>query len=117
MGILYTEGENTNHIVTELAKLVEINLKPENISTSHRLPVQSSSADNTRKSSKSYAPIIVCFVGRDIGHKIFANRKLTRNLDLKKFSVQGTERVFINENLTQQIKRLFWLAKQRIKKY
>ena len=117
VGVPYTEGENTNEIVTEIAKLIEVDVKPDDISTSHRLPVRSrsSSDDNNRKAIKFHAPIIVRFVGRDIRNKIFANRKLARNLDLEKFSVKGTERLFINENLTQQRKKLFWLAKQKMK--
>ena len=71
VGIPYTEGENTNHIVTELAKLVEVELKPEDISTLHRLPVRSPSVDNARKSFEIHTPIIVRFVRRDIRNKIF----------------------------------------------
>ena len=111
VGIPYVEGENTNEIVTEVAKLIEVDVKPEDISTSHRLPVRSSPDNSTRKPPA----IIVRLVGRDIRNKIFANRKLTRNLDLEKISVKGTEQLFINENLTQQRKKLLWLAKQKMK--
>ena len=47
---------------------------------------------------------------------MFANRKFIRNLNLKQFSVPGTEKIFINENLTQTRRKLFWQTKQKAKK-
>ena len=47
---------------------------------------------------------------------MFANRKFIRNLDLKQFSVVETEKIFINKNLTQTRKKLFWQTKQKAKK-
>jgi len=43
------------------------------------------------------------------------NRKLTRTVDLKRFAVEGTENIYINENLTKFRKRLFWNAKRKAK--
>ena len=45
----------------------------------------------------------------------YANRKLTRQLDMKKFGIKGTTNLFINENLTLLRKRLFWKTKQKVK--
>ena len=44
---------------------------------------------------------------------VFANQKFIRNLDLKQFLVSGTEKSFINKNLTQTRKKLFWQTKQK----
>ena len=60
--------------------------------------------------------IIVRFTNRDTRNKMFANRKFIRNFDLKRFSVPGTEKMFINENLTKTRKKLFWQTKQKAKK-
>jgi len=38
IGVLEQRGENTNKIVTEVAKLLDVELLPSHISTSHRLP-------------------------------------------------------------------------------
>ena len=42
-------------------------------------------------------------------------RKLAHNLDLKGFSLEGAQRIFIHENLTQARNRLFWMVKQKTK--
>ena len=94
-------GENTNVIVTEVAKLLKVKMKPEDISSSYRLPERPSRNNNRKPSVNSHVP----FVGRDIRNKIFSTRKLTRNFDLEKLTVEGAERLFMNENLTQQHKK------------
>ena len=67
---------------------------------------------NVKKSDDSNStPIIARFVR----NKIYANRKLTRQLDMKMFGIKGTTNLFINENLTLLRKRLFWQAKQKLK--
>ena len=50
MGIPFTEGENTNAIVTEIGKLLEVKVKPEDISTSHRLPARPPHNNNRKPS-------------------------------------------------------------------
>ena len=107
VGIPVQDGENTNAIVIEVAKLLDVNLTPEQISTSHRLP-----AKNRENLSP---PIIACFTNRDIRNKIYANRKATRTASLVNFSVPGTEKIYVNENLTRPRKNLFWQIKQKAK--
>ena len=71
---------------------------------------------NVKKNDDSTStPIIVRFVSRDICNKIYANRKLTRQLDMKKFGNKGRTNLFINENLTLLRKKLFWKTKQKVK--
>ena len=108
VGIPVQDGENTNAIVIEVAKLLDVSLTPEQISTSHRLP-----AKNPENLSP---PIIARFTNRDVRNKIYANRKATRTASLVNFSVPRTEKVYVNENLTRPRKKLFWLTKQKAKK-
>ena len=108
VGIPVQDGENTNAIVIEVAKLLDVSLTPEQISTSLRLP-----AKNPENRSP---PIIARFTNRDVRNKIYANRKATRTASLVNFSVPGTEKICVNENLTRPRKKLFWLTKQKAKK-
>ena len=91
------------------SKVLKTEVPPDQISTSHRLPINPNS-----KISKT-PPIIVRFVNRVIRNKLYANRKLTRSANLNKFSVAGTEKIYLNENLTQIRKKLFWKTKQKAK--
>ena len=112
VGIPETQGEDTNKLVIEVAKMLNIEVTPDQISTSHRLPTRRTRHENN--SIKTFPPpIIVRFVNRDVRNKIYANRKLTRDLDCNKFSVYGTKSVFINENLTRPRKKLLWMTKQK----
>ena len=91
-----------------MAKLLDVNLTPEQISTSHHLP---------DKNCESLSPpIIARFTNRDVRNEIYANRKATRTTSLINFSEPGTEKVYVNENLTRPRKKLFWLTKQKAKK-
>ena len=114
VGIPETQGEDTNKLVIEVAKMLNIEVTPDQISTSHRLPTRRTRHENN--STKTFLPpIIVKFVNRDARNKIYANRKLTRDLDCNNFSVYGTKSVFINENLTRPRKKLLWMTKQKAK--
>ena len=94
--------ENTNAIVSKVTKLLKVEVKPEGTSTLHDLPVRPSRNNNRKPSVNTHAP----FVDRVTHNKIFAKHKLTRNLDLEKSSIEGAERLFINENPfnTQELK-------------
>ena len=105
------EDENTNAIVLEVAKMLDVDIMSSHISTSHRLPKKKASSRNNSGSS----PIIVRFTSRDIRNQIYANRKKARFVDLKNFSVSDTKNIFVNENLTPTRKQLFWKTKQEVK--
>ena len=111
VGVLEKEDENTNTIVLEVAKMLDVDKLPSHISTSHRLPKKTASSRNKSGSS----PIIVRFTSRDIRNQIYANRKKTRFGDMKNFSVFDTKNIFVNENLTPTRKQLFWKTKQLVK--
>ena len=46
-------------------------------------------------------------------YQIYANQLKAKGIT--KFPVEGMEKFYVNENLTQRKKRLFWLAKQKVK--
>ena len=118
-GIPSKTGENTNEIVQEVAKLMNINLSEDQISTSHRLPAsQRPNRDNNESKKRQIAsspPIIVRFLSRDVRNSLYFNRKLLREANLKKIFVEGTTEIYVNENLTRTRKNLLWKAKQRAK--
>ena len=87
-GVPVQDGEDTNAVVMEVAKLVDVDILPNHISTSHRLPKKISQNGNVTCTP----PIIVRFTNRDIRNEIYANCKKTRTLDLKNFSVNETKK-------------------------
>ncbi|XP_028403937.1 uncharacterized protein LOC114526521 [Dendronephthya gigantea] len=103
-GIPVTEGENTNDIILNIAKLADHTsaLKQDDISISHRLP-----------SRQGQIPaIIVKFVRRDTRDKVY---KLRRNLFTKTSADLGfpeESRIYINESLTQKGRDLLWAVKE-----
>ena len=111
VGVPEKEDENTNAIVLEVAKMLDVDIMSSHISTSHRLPKKKASSRNNSGSSS----IIVRFTSRDIRNQIYANRKKARFVDLKNFSVSDTKNIFVNENLTPTRKHLFWKTKQEVK--
>ena len=111
IGIPQRVDEDTNSIVIEVPKMMGVKVLPEQISTSYRMAV------NPKKNSDQIAnpPIIARFTNRDVKNQIYANRKLARSIDLRNFSISGTENIYVNENLTVMRKRLFWQTKQKAK--
>ena len=104
------EGENTNKIVIKVAKMLNVSLSSDQISTSHRLQTRLKPKNSEPAASP---PIIVRFLSRDVRNQLSANRKLARTANLQEFLLQGAENIYINENLTQSRKKLFWHAKQK----
>ena len=111
-GVPIVYGEDTNKIVVKVARSLNVDISTDDIPTSHRLPVSTKLEENDDSTS---IPVIVRFVSRDVRNKIYANRKLTRQLDMKKFGLKGTTNLFINENLTLLRKRLFWKTEQKVR--
>ena len=109
VGVPMHDGEDTNAIVREVGNLLNVEVLPCHMSISHRLPVKP-------KNKTPNPSIIARFVNRDIRNKLYANRKLLRSIDLSKFSITGTEKIYVNENLTQLRKKLFWQTKVKAKK-
>ena len=110
VGVPLKEGENTNEIVIKVAKMLNVSLSSDQISTSHRLQTRLKPKNSEPAASP---PIIVRFLSRDVRNLLYANRKLARTANLQEFSLQGAKNIYINENLTQSRKKLFWHAKQK----
>lgn len=96
--------ENTNNIVLQVAEKIGVELVPNDISICHRLPNKAPPGQirNTRPDA-----IIVKFVRRDVKEKFYRARKNLKNLTAADFGYQETNRIFINENLSQRNKELF----------
>lgn len=95
--------ENTNEIVMKVADLMEVDVKDEDISVSHRL-----------KTSESYhgrniqaPPIIVKFTRRAVKEKLYKARKKLTGLSTKDLGYNTEQNIYIAESLTQKNKVLF----------
>ena len=102
IGVPFKKRKNTNQIVMEVAKLLDITITDDQISTSHRLQPRIK-RDNTMPTVS--LSIIVRFVSCDVRNNVYFNRKLIRTAELKNFPIAGTSSIFINENLTQSRKK------------
>ena len=84
------ETENTNEIVSKIGELMRLDIEPEDISVSHRLPV-----------------IIAKFVRRDVKETFYRARKKLRDLTTKDLGYKVSKNIYINESLTESNKALF----------
>ena len=103
-GIPVTEGENTNGIILNVAKLADHTtaLKQDDISISHRLSPRQGQIQ----------AIIVKLVRRDSRDKVY---KMRRNLFTKTTADLGfleESRIYINESLTQKCRELLRAVKE-----
>lgn len=117
-GVPIKENENTNEIVIEVARLANVDISKDQISTSHRLPAKPKTnvaVGNKTVTSQAPPPIIVRFLSRDVRNRLYSNRNKLRYAKMDDFSVKGTTKLFLNENLNQNRKHLFWNAKQKAK--
>ena len=90
-GIAYKDGESTDNLVIQYAKQTGITISEKDISISHRLaPVDPSS-------SNKGPTIIAKFTSRKTRDVIYKNRSI----------LQRQKKVYINESLWKQNKRLF----------
>ena len=95
-----------------MASKLDVNLTANDISIAHRLPVKPR-LNNESKETRCHPGIIVCFISRQKRNEMYSNRMKAK--DISDFPVQGMNKLYVNENLTQRRKRLFWLAKQKAK--
>ena len=102
-GIPVKENENTNEIVKEVAKSLDINLEDQVISTSHRLfdhkPRNEREPGQANDKRNQYPPIIVRFSNRDKRNELYSKRwKIKDKLTAKSSCVPPN--LTIRENLT-----------------
>lgn len=96
--------EDTNEIVVELGRKVGVDLKKEDISTTHRLP----SKVKANGERALFPPaIIVKFTSRNVREKLYRTRKILKDITSQDLGYSEENRIFINESLTQSNKELF----------
>ena len=116
-GIPVRENENTNNIVTEVAKMVNMKITSNQVSTSHRLqakPKRSRPWKMMSNETPSTPPfIIVRFLNRDIHNELCSKRKSLRPADLNNFSIKGiTISLSLKTSLTIEKNYFKWQSKE-----
>ena len=114
-GVPKFQNENVTEIILSLASKLGVNLTANDISIAHRLPVKRPRLNSkSNVTNRRHPGIIIRFISRQKRNEMYLNRKKAK--DISDFPVQGMNKLYVNENLTQRRKRLFWLAKQKAKK-
>ena len=111
-GVQVKGGENTNNIVVEVAKLGNVEIPKDQISTFHRLAAKPKRIA-IDQAAQSPPPIIVCFISNHIRNRVYANRQNLRIANLKHFSAGCTNHFHINENLTRYRKKYILECKSK----
>ena len=83
-GVPVKDNENTNDIVVEVAKLANVEITKDQISTFHRLAAKPK-RNAIDQAARSPPPIIVRFINRDIRNRLYANRQNLRIANSKHF--------------------------------
>lgn len=104
-GIPFRKDENTNNIIQEVAKLMNVDIEENDISTSHRLPVSSKF-----KGKNAIPPLIVKFVRRDDKAKFYRGRKFLQAHNASSLGYAEDSNIFINECLTEKNREIFNLG-------
>ena len=112
-GIPHFQNTNITEIILSLASKLDVNLTGNDISIAHRLPAKRPRLNSESKETRCHPGIIVRFISRQKRNEMYSNRMKAK--DISDFPVQGVNKLYVNENLTQCRKRLFWLAKQKAK--
>nr|XP_039255380.1 uncharacterized protein LOC120332242 [Styela clava] len=99
-GIAPQENEDTDNLILELGKTINVDIKHSDISVTHRSPTHNSNI---------HKPIIAKFTNRKIRARILKNRHLLKTAANSR--IRNISRVFIVENLTDKNKNLFYQAK------
>ena len=113
-GVPQFQNENVTEIILSLASKLDVNLTANDISIAHRLPVKRPRLNSeSNVTNRRHSGIIVRFISRQKRNEMYSNRIKAK--DISDFPVQGMNKLYVNENLTQRRKRLFWLARQKAK--
>lgn len=101
-GIPVCDEEETNNLVCQVGKLVDVNIEEGDISVSHRL-------HNDKSKTNHFPAIIVKFVRRDLRDELFNAKNRLRNKSTKDlgFLRHPQHKIFLNESLTPQNRALF----------
>ena len=109
VGVPESAYESTEEVAIRIGEAVNITIKPEDIEISHKL---------RRKNSK---PVIVKFLSHKVKTRLYKARTKLKGLKVSDIfpsyanaSLQE-QRIYINENLTDYRRELFWKANQKKK--
>ena len=97
-----TKNEDVMKITLDLIKKLDMDIEEEDISIAHRLPQKRRLGRTRANKATNHPTTIVRLVSRLKRNEIYANRFEAK--DIEGFLVEGMEKVFINENLTQRRK-------------
>ena len=95
---------STDEVVIRIGEAINVDIKPEDIEISHKLK---------RKTTK---PVIVKFVSHKVKSLLYKARTKLKNVKTSDvfpsyaFASREDQRIFINENLTNYRRELFWKA-------
>ena len=95
-GIPEQEKEDTEEIMLNLAKRLNVSLEPKDIDVAHRM----------KKGNTRPRPIIVRFTNYYSRNRLYMKRKKLRRANFEGF-IEGANRIYINENLTALRSQLF----------
>ena len=101
-GIPEQEREDTEEIVLNLAKRLNVNLEPEDIDIAHRM----------KKGNTRPRPIIVRFTNYYSRNRLYKNRKKLRRANFEDL-IEGAHKIYINENLTALRSQLFKKVREK----
>lgn len=127
-GVPLHKDEDTNEIVRKVGHIMDLDIRPEDISVSHRLPSRADSASSNNGSNgtgpskdQKHQSIIVKFVRRDVRDSFYKSRKSLRNKSTKDLGYlrHQPQNVFVSESLTSRNHLLFnkCLQKRKELKY
>ena len=97
-GIPQSKTENTDQIIKEIGKLVNVSIDDCDISVSHRIPT---------KNKHIPQPIIVRFSRRSVKERLIGNRNLLKNKRTTHLGFSEDNKIFINDSLTPRTRDLF----------
>ena len=109
----FTKNEEVTQITLDLLNKLEVDIDEEDISIVHRLPVKQRFGRTRFDKPANHPTIIVRLVSRQKRNETYAKRFNAKSI--AEFPVKRMAHLFVNENLTQRRKRLFWLSKQKAK--
>jgi hypothetical protein len=96
-----SDKQSTNDIVCKIGKLMDVEVVQEDLSVSHRLPI-----NKIYKGNRSTPAIIVKFIRRDVKEAFFRSRNKLKNKSTRDLGYRVSSPIYINESLTEKNKEL-----------
>ena len=108
-GVPEMPRENTDELVAEICKLISVDIQPQDISVSHRLPAKKGTIPS----------IIAKFTRRNIRDIVYHNKGYLRDYSSSNLSgsLQSASKLYINESLTLKARELFYKVREFRRKF